>query len=112
MKLLLFECELNQVVRKHRDGGLVAEKSTVLRVDFAQITESNVYCMCVTVSEVRLLQVCVVSPDIRVKNGEAKLNKDHNLEWTIVLAPGQHRDLTVKYTVEHPASESVSFKST
>lgn len=58
------------------------------------------------------IKVCVVSPDIRVKNGEAKLNKDHNLEWTIVLAPGQHRDLTVKYTVEHPASESVSFKST
>ncbi|VDM65964.1 unnamed protein product [Strongylus vulgaris] len=54
--------------------------------------------------------VCIVSPDVRTKHGEAKLNKDHNLEWTLVLAPGQQRDLYIKYTIEHPASELVSFK--
>ncbi|CAJ0602904.1 unnamed protein product [Cylicocyclus nassatus] len=56
------------------------------------------------------IKVCIVSPDVRAKHGEAKLNKDHNLEWTFVLAPGQQRDLLVKYTIEHPASEAVSFK--
>ncbi|KAL6738425.1 hypothetical protein Aduo_011972 [Ancylostoma duodenale] len=56
------------------------------------------------------IKICVVSPELRGKHGEAKLNKDHNLEWAVVLAPGQHRDLHIKYTIEHPASESVSFK--
>ncbi|KHJ98235.1 hypothetical protein OESDEN_01787 [Oesophagostomum dentatum] len=56
------------------------------------------------------IKVCVVSPDIRTKHSEAKLNKDHNLEWTVVLAPGHQRDLLIKYTMEHPATESVSFK--
>ncbi|VDL63835.1 unnamed protein product [Nippostrongylus brasiliensis] len=56
------------------------------------------------------IKIAVVSPDIRSKTGEARINKDHNLEWTAVLAPGQHRDFLIKYTVEHPASESLSFK--
>nr|CDJ86559.1 Protein F37C4.5 [Haemonchus contortus] len=56
------------------------------------------------------IKVAIVSPEIRAKNSEAKLNKDHNLEWTVVLVPGQQKDLRIKYTVEHPASESLSFK--
>uniref|UniRef100_A0A158PBD7 DUF4139 domain-containing protein n=1 Tax=Angiostrongylus cantonensis TaxID=6313 RepID=A0A158PBD7_ANGCA len=55
------------------------------------------------------IKVCVVSPDIRGKS-EAVLNKDHNLEWKLVLASGEHKDLYIKYTVEHPASELISYK--
>ncbi|VDM52355.1 unnamed protein product, partial [Angiostrongylus costaricensis] len=55
------------------------------------------------------IKVCVVSPDIRGKY-EAVLNKDHNLEWKLVLESGEHKDLYIKYTVEHPASESISYR--
>ncbi|KAJ1348110.1 hypothetical protein KIN20_003341 [Parelaphostrongylus tenuis] len=55
------------------------------------------------------IKVCVISPDIRGKS-EAILNNDHNLEWKFVLASGEHRDLYIKYTVEHPVSESISYK--
>ena len=57
-----------------------------------------------------LFQIGIVYPDIRSKSGEARLNKDHNLEWTVILAAGQAKDLSIKYTVEHPASESVSYR--
>ncbi|CAB3405809.1 unnamed protein product [Caenorhabditis bovis] len=61
------------------------------------------------------IKVSVVSPEIKTSSSaatrqEARLNKDHNLEWSVVLAPGQHRLLPVKYTIEHPASESLSYK--
>ncbi|CAI4227191.1 unnamed protein product [Auanema sp. JU1783] len=55
------------------------------------------------------IKVCILAPDIRTKGTDARLNKDHNLEWSLILAAGQQKDLLVKYTVEHPASESVSF---
>ncbi|CAI5447461.1 unnamed protein product [Caenorhabditis angaria] len=72
------------------------------------------------------IKVAVVQPECRANsnpssakkqhidacNSEARLNKDHNLEWTIVLAPGQHRNLPIRYTVEHPASESISYRFT
>ncbi|CAP21819.2 Protein CBG00355 [Caenorhabditis briggsae] len=64
------------------------------------------------------IKVSIVSPEIKssssYKNSasppDARLNKDHNLEWCVVLAPGQHRLLPVRYTIEHPASESLSYK--
>ena len=58
-----------------------------------------------------LSQIAIISPEIkRGQQGEVRLNREGNLEWTIILAPGQHRDLIVKYTIEYPSSESVTFK--
>ncbi|CAI2352054.1 unnamed protein product [Caenorhabditis sp. 36 PRJEB53466] len=64
------------------------------------------------------IKVSIVSPEIKNSSSkasassppDARLNKDHNLEWCVVLAPGQHRLLPVRYTIEHPASESLSYK--
>ncbi|UMM26303.1 hypothetical protein L5515_010065 [Caenorhabditis briggsae] len=64
------------------------------------------------------IKVSIVSPEIKSSSSsknsasppDARLNKDHNLEWCVVLAPGQHRLLPVRYTIEHPASESLSYK--
>uniref|UniRef100_A0A8R1HW40 DUF4139 domain-containing protein n=1 Tax=Caenorhabditis japonica TaxID=281687 RepID=A0A8R1HW40_CAEJA len=64
------------------------------------------------------IKVSIVSPELKSSSSknsppaDARLNKDHNLEWCVVLAPGQHRLLPVRYTIEHPASESVSYKLT
>ncbi|PAV64534.1 hypothetical protein WR25_01636 [Diploscapter pachys] len=57
------------------------------------------------------IKVAIISPEIkRGQQGEVRLNREGNLEWTTILAPGQHRDLIVKYTIEYPSSESVTFK--
>ncbi|CAJ0568639.1 unnamed protein product, partial [Mesorhabditis spiculigera] len=56
------------------------------------------------------IKVAIVSPEIRGKGQEARLNKEHNLEWSITLAPGQSKDLSVKYTVEYPAHENLTYK--
>lgn len=54
------------------------------------------------------IKIAVVSPDLRTKT--ARLNLDHNLEWTVQLAPGEQKELPIRYTIEHPASEHVTFK--
>lgn len=56
------------------------------------------------------LQVTILSPDIRSGRGEARLNRDHILEWTCVLAPGQQRELELKYTIEYPVNETLSYR--
>ncbi|CAJ0580353.1 unnamed protein product, partial [Mesorhabditis spiculigera] len=45
------------------------------------------------------IKVAIVSPEVRGKGQEARLNKEHNLEWSVTLAPGQSKDLSVKYTM-------------
>ncbi|CAJ0936053.1 unnamed protein product, partial [Mesorhabditis belari] len=45
------------------------------------------------------IKVSIVTPELRGKAQDAKLNKDHNLEWTITLGPGQTKELNVKYTI-------------
>ncbi|GMR47730.1 hypothetical protein PMAYCL1PPCAC_17925, partial [Pristionchus mayeri] len=56
------------------------------------------------------IKVNLLSPEVK-KGGEARLNREHNLEWTTVLAPGQQKDLLIKYTVEYPLNETVAYRT-
>ncbi|GMT23675.1 hypothetical protein PFISCL1PPCAC_14972, partial [Pristionchus fissidentatus] len=56
------------------------------------------------------IKVNLLSPEVK-KGGEARLNRDNNLEWTTVLAPGQQKDLLIKYTVEYPVNETVAYRT-
>lgn len=40
---------------------------------------------------------------------DARLNKDQHLEWVVNLSPGEHKDLLIKYTVEYPIHETVTY---
>lgn len=39
-----------------------------------------------------------------------KLNKDHNLEWTLQIPANEQRELVIKWKVEHPAQEKIEFR--
>jgi hypothetical protein len=62
-------------------------------------------------------QITVSLPELRGRNASgdgAQLNKDHNLEWTLKLAaagcPGDSRELMIKYTIEYPINETITYK--
>ncbi|KAH7725574.1 Protein C52D10.1 [Aphelenchoides avenae] len=57
------------------------------------------------------IRVAVLSPDLRGSRSEARLNKDHNLEWTCALEPGEQRDLVVRWSVECPVGETLVFST-
>lgn len=39
----------------------------------------------------------------------ARLNADHNLEWTVLLKEAEQRELIVEWSVESPAKKDVKF---
>lgn len=39
----------------------------------------------------------------------AKLNNNHNLEWTILLSPDEERELSVKWTIDYPPTETIEY---
>ncbi|VDD90865.1 unnamed protein product [Enterobius vermicularis] len=55
------------------------------------------------------IKVTLLSPDLRALK-TAKLNKEHNLEWTLILAPSEHRELAVKWCIEYPVNETITYK--
>uniref|UniRef100_A0A158R5R4 DUF4139 domain-containing protein n=1 Tax=Syphacia muris TaxID=451379 RepID=A0A158R5R4_9BILA len=66
-----------------------------------------------------LLKIRLFSPELSQKQGTedvtdtaiptegAKLDKDHNLEWTFNVEPNSNVEKVVKWTVEYPALESI-----
>uniref|UniRef100_A0A0M3IQP6 DUF4139 domain-containing protein n=1 Tax=Ascaris lumbricoides TaxID=6252 RepID=A0A0M3IQP6_ASCLU len=56
------------------------------------------------------IKICVISPDLRSTKAEAYLNEDNNLEWTLCLQPGEQRDLHIKWSIEYPLHETVTYK--
>uniref|UniRef100_A0A183BMA0 Ig-like domain-containing protein n=1 Tax=Globodera pallida TaxID=36090 RepID=A0A183BMA0_GLOPA len=58
------------------------------------------------------IKICLLQPDLKAQRAEARLlAKESQLEWTVKLAPGEQRELNVKWTAEYPAMESVLFTS-
>ncbi|VDK51103.1 unnamed protein product [Anisakis simplex] len=56
------------------------------------------------------IKVSILSPDLRQSNVDAYLNVDNNLEWTVVLQPGEQRDLHIKWSIEYPINETVIYR--
>ena len=52
-----------------------------------------------------IFQISLIQPDLKTQRAECRLNKEHNLEWTIQLGPGEQKELAVKWTAEYPAQE-------
>ena len=40
---------------------------------------------------------------------DARINKEQHLEWAVQLAPGEQRDLHIKYTIEYPLNETITY---
>jgi uncharacterized protein (TIGR02231 family) len=55
------------------------------------------------------IKICVLSPDLRPGRMDARINKDQHLEWAVHLAPGEQRDLHIKYTIEYPLNEQICY---
>uniref|UniRef100_A0AC34F516 DUF4139 domain-containing protein n=1 Tax=Panagrolaimus sp. ES5 TaxID=591445 RepID=A0AC34F516_9BILA len=55
------------------------------------------------------IKICVLSPDLRPGRMDARINKDQHLEWAVHLAPGEQRDLHIKYTIEYPLNETITY---
>ncbi|KHN86720.1 Protein F37C4.5 [Toxocara canis] len=56
------------------------------------------------------IKVCVLTPDLRTMKTEAYLNEDNNLEWTVPLKPGEQRELHIKWSIEYPLHQTVTYK--
>lgn len=57
------------------------------------------------------VKIALLQPELKPQRAECRLNKEHNLEWTVKLGPGEQRELVVKWTAEYPAQECVLFTS-
>uniref|UniRef100_A0AC34QKM3 DUF4139 domain-containing protein n=1 Tax=Panagrolaimus sp. JU765 TaxID=591449 RepID=A0AC34QKM3_9BILA len=55
------------------------------------------------------IKICVISPDLRPGRMDARLNKEQHLEWVVQLNPGEQKDLHIKYTVEYPLNETITY---
>uniref|UniRef100_A0A914E697 Protein F37C4.5 n=1 Tax=Acrobeloides nanus TaxID=290746 RepID=A0A914E697_9BILA len=69
------------------------------------------------------IKIKLVSPDItstiskennnkalKLPEVGAKLNNNHNLEWTVILAPDEERELTIKWTIDFPSNETIEYE--
>ena len=62
----------------------------------------------VAAAHLDILQITLLSPDLRAGRTEACMSTiDNNLEWSVQLAPGEQRDLVVKWTLEAPQNSSI-----
>ncbi|KAK4475703.1 hypothetical protein MN116_000968 [Schistosoma mekongi] len=57
--------------------------------------------------KVSLLEPTIKHPEKYDKNKPIRMNKYNNVEWDLDLGPGEIRELTLKYSVEHPISEDL-----
>jgi uncharacterized protein (TIGR02231 family) len=57
----------------------------------------------VPVSRNEKIEVKVLAPDAKT----SKPDDEGKLTWTLDLKPGEKRDLTVKFTIEHPKDVTV-----
>ncbi|VDP40135.1 unnamed protein product [Schistosoma margrebowiei] len=57
--------------------------------------------------KVSLLEPTIKHPEKYDKNRPIRMNKFNNVEWDLDLGPGEIRELTLKYSVEHPINEDL-----
>ncbi|CAH8655058.1 unnamed protein product [Schistosoma rodhaini] len=57
--------------------------------------------------KVNLLEPTIKHPEKYDKNRPIRMNKFNNVEWDLDLGPGEIRELTLKYSVEHPINEDL-----
>ncbi|KAL3102083.1 hypothetical protein niasHS_003492 [Heterodera schachtii] len=58
------------------------------------------------------IKISLLQPDLKAQRAEARLlAKESQLEWTVKLGPGEQREMSVKWTAEYPAQESVLLSS-
>lgn len=57
-------------------------------------------------------QVNLVEPQLAKNEKErsvAKLSKQHNIEWEVVVAAGESKEFRLKYILEYPRGENLEF---
>ena len=42
-------------------------------------------------------------------NPPIRLNKQNNIEWSLDIAAGETKEVSLKYTIDHPHSEDIDF---
>lgn len=69
-----------------------------------------------------LFQIRLFSPELTKKEAAgtgaddmasitgARLDRNHNLEWVIDVAPNEERELSIKWAAEYPNSETLTFR--
>ncbi|CAH8643680.1 unnamed protein product [Heterobilharzia americana] len=57
--------------------------------------------------KVSLLEPTIKHPEKYDRNKPIRMNKFNNVEWDLDLGPGEIRELTLKYSVEHPINEDL-----
>ncbi|XP_064629545.1 uncharacterized protein LOC135488724 isoform X9 [Lineus longissimus] len=57
--------------------------------------------------KVNLLEPVIKHPEKYDRSKPIRLNKFNNIEWELEIPPGEGKELTLKYSVEHPVAEEV-----
>ncbi|VDP67929.1 unnamed protein product [Echinostoma caproni] len=57
--------------------------------------------------KVNLIEPSIKHPEKYDRNKPIRMNKFNNVEWDLDLQPGETRELTLKYSIEHPANEDL-----
>jgi hypothetical protein len=57
--------------------------------------------------QVTLIEPVIKHPEKYDRSKPIRLNKFNNIEWELEIPPGESKELTLKYAVEHPIAEEV-----
>ena len=57
--------------------------------------------------QVTLLEPVIKHPEKYDRSKPTRLNKHNNIEWEVDVGPGETKELSLKYNVEHPNTEEV-----
>ncbi|KAG5443707.1 Protein f37c4.5 [Clonorchis sinensis] len=57
--------------------------------------------------KINLLEPVIKHPEKYDRNKPIRMNKSNNVEWDLDLGPGETKELTLKYSIEHPANEDL-----
>ncbi|VDQ00868.1 unnamed protein product, partial [Trichobilharzia regenti] len=68
---------------------------------------TNIYADNTFIGKVSLLEPTIKHPEKYDRNKPIRMNKYNNVEWDLDLGPGEIRELTLKYSVEHPINEDL-----
>lgn len=56
------------------------------------------------------VKISLLSPDIKNSKECIRITEDAILEWNTILAPGEHREMNIKWSAEFPNNEKIVYK--
>uniref|UniRef100_A0A0N5BP21 DUF4140 domain-containing protein n=1 Tax=Strongyloides papillosus TaxID=174720 RepID=A0A0N5BP21_STREA len=56
------------------------------------------------------VKISLLSPDIKNIKECIRITEDAILEWDTILTPGEHREMTIKWSAEFPLNEKIVYK--